>query len=91
MAIQVADNFSYQGAKPLDARLKYNTVADMVAVGVSTLYDGVLAYVVATKTYYTYDSNNTIDATLGKWREFNPGEDLEEITALEVDTLWANN
>ena len=73
MSIQVADNFSYQGAKPLDARLKYNTVADMVAVGASTIYDGILAYVTATKTYYTYDSTNDVDVTLGKWRELETG------------------
>lgn len=79
MAIQVADNFSYQGAKPLDARLKYNTVADMVAVGASTIYDGILAYVVATKTYYTYDSTNDVDVTLGKWRELETGGGAENI------------
>ena len=79
MAIQVADNFSYQGAKPLDARLKYNSVADMVAVSTSTLYDGVLAYVVATKTYYTYDSTNDVDATLGKWRELETGGGADNI------------
>ena len=73
MAIQVADNFSYQGAKPLDPRLKYNSVADMVAVSASTLYDGILAYVTATKTYYTYDSTNDVDVTLGKWRELETG------------------
>lgn len=89
--IQIADGFSLLSTVPIDNRIKYSTVADMVAMAESSLYEGCLAYVTATKKYYTYDSNNTIDATLGKWREFNPGEDLEEITALEVDTLWANN
>ena len=32
-----------------------------------------MAYVTATKTYYTYDSTNDVDATLGKWRELETG------------------
>ena len=88
MAIQVADNFSYQGAKPLDARLKYNTVADMVAVSTSTIYDGILAYVTATKTYYTYDSTNDVDPTLGKWRELTTGGGIVEGYFNEIDDLF---
>ena len=44
MALTLGDNFSYQGAKPLDGRIKYDTVAAMKAVSDSTLYDGCLAY-----------------------------------------------
>lgn len=73
MAISVADNFSYKGAKPLDARIKYNSVADMKAVSESDLYDGCLAYVTATKKNYQYDSSNTTDPTTGKWRELQTG------------------
>lgn len=73
MSMQIADNFSYQGTKPLDARVKFATVADMVAVADSSLYDGCMAYVTATKLYYTYDSTNTVDATFGKWREYKSG------------------
>ena len=91
MAISIADNFQYLGRKALDSRIIFDTVTAMVSTADSTIYDGCLGYVKANKAYYTYDAGNTVDATLGKWREFNPGEDLEEITALEVDTLWANN
>jgi len=73
MAISVADNFSYKGAKPLDARIKYNSVADMKAVSESDLYDGCLAYVTATKKNYQYDSTNSVDPTTGKWRELQTG------------------
>ena len=73
MSISVADNFSYLGTKPLDARVKYSSVADMVAVSASNLYDGCLAYVTATKKNYQYDSTNTSDPTLGKWRELEAG------------------
>ena len=70
MSIAVADNFSYKGAKPLDARTKYATIADMVAASEAILYDGCLAYVVETKKHYSFDSTNDLDETLGKWREF---------------------
>ena len=73
MSISVADNFQYLGAKPLDARVKYDTVANMVAVASANLYDGCLAYVTATKKNYQYDSSNDTDPTLGKWRELPTG------------------
>lgn len=73
MPISVADNFSYKGSKPLDARVKYSTVADMKDATASDLYDGCFAYVTATKKYYSYDSSNTVDETTGKWREYSSG------------------
>ena len=69
MSISVADNFSYQGTKPLDARFQFSSVANMKAAAEATLYNGCLAYVTATKTYYTYDSSNSVDSTTGRWRE----------------------
>lgn len=74
MAISVADNFSYQGGKPLDARMKFDTVALMVATPAASLYDGCFAYVKATKKYYSYDSANETDPTLGKWVEYSSGD-----------------
>ena len=73
MALTIGDNFSYMGAKPLDARLKYDTVANMKAMADSVLYDGCLAYCVATDKTYQWKSTNTVDPTLGKWREFETG------------------
>ena len=73
MAINVADNFSYKGSKPLDARIKYETVAAMAGAATADLYDGCMAYVTATKKYYSYDSTNTTDPTTGKWREYSSG------------------
>lgn len=73
MAIQVADGFSYSGSKPLDARLKYDTVANMKAVADASMYDGCLAYCVATDKTYQWKSTNTVDETLGRWREFSSG------------------
>lgn len=73
MAISVADNFSYKGSKPLDARIQYSTVANMKSATTSDLYDGCLAYVTETKKNYQYDSSNPVDETLGKWRELQTG------------------
>lgn len=74
MSISVGDNFSYLGAKPMDGRLKYDTLADMVGMADSTLYDGCMAYCVATDKNYQWKSTNESDATLGKWREFESGD-----------------
>ena len=73
MAISVADNFSYQGAKPLDARTKFGSVEEMALYDTASLYDGCIAYVANVKMYYTFDSSNDVDTTTGKWREFKGG------------------
>lgn len=77
MALTIGDNFSYMGAKPLDGRLKYDTVASMKAMADSVLYDGCLAYCTATDKTYQWKSTNEVDATLGKWREFSSGAEIE--------------
>lgn len=73
MALTLGDNFSYQGAKPLDARLTYSTVAAMKAVEDSTMYNGCIAYCTEADKTYQWKSTNTVDETLGKWREYNSG------------------
>lgn len=77
MALTIGDNFSYQGAKPLDERIKYDTLAAMKAMADSTLYDGCLAYCVATEKTYQWKSTNTVDTDTGKWREFTSGGGTE--------------
>lgn len=86
MALIIGDNFSYQGAKPLDARLKYDTIAAMAAMADSILYDGCLAYCSATDKTYQWKSTNTIDSTLGRWREFE-FDSIVELTQAEYDAL----
>lgn len=73
MALTIGDNFSYQGAKPLDTRLQYATIAEMVSKADSTLYDGIIAYCKADSKNYQWKSTNTVDPILGKWREFQSG------------------
>ena len=91
MAISVADNFSYKGSKPLDARIQYSTVANMKNATTSDLYDGCLAYVTATKKNYQYDSTNSVDPTTGKWRELQTGGGGGSSTFADLDDVDFDN
>lgn len=82
MALTLGDNFSYGGAKPLDARLKYATTTEMKTVADATMYDGCLAYCSGTDKTYQWKSTNTVDSTLGKWREFTTGTTITVDSAL---------
>lgn len=73
MAIKVADNFLYQGRKPLDNRIIIDTISDMVSMAPAIIYDGMIVYIKDTKEFYVYDSTNTEDAVLSKWRLLNTG------------------
>lgn len=73
MSINIGDNLSYLGAKPLDGRLKYDTVSEMAGMADNVLYEGCLAYCVGTGKTYQWKSSNTVDPTTGKWREFTSG------------------
>lgn len=96
MALVLGDNFSYGGAKPLDARLTYNTLAQMKAVADATMYDGCTAYCKEADKTYQWKSTNTVDENTGKWREFSSGgstggghtiEDSEGTDLTQRDTL----
>lgn len=73
MAILTADNFKYQGRKPLDSRIVQKTLADMTAMAESIIYSGIICYVEDEQKFYVFDINNTVDPTLKKWRELTTG------------------
>lgn len=73
MAITVADNFSYQGKKPLDGRDTFTTLAAMKAYAEASVYDGCLSYCDEDGKRYEFKSTNTVDPTTGKWREYSSG------------------
>ena len=85
MALTIGDNFSYLGAKPLDGRIKYNTISAMVAMTADTLYDGIMAYCVEDGKEYQWKSTNTADPTLGKWREFKTDVPTAYTSTPEMD------
>lgn len=69
MSIGIADNFLYQGRKPLDSRIVKDTINDMINMAESIVYDGIMVYNKETKKFYVFNSSNTEDDTLKKWRE----------------------
>lgn len=96
MAIKVADNFLYQGRKPLDNRISVGTLTDMTSMADSIIYDGMICYVKADKLFYVYDSTNTVDPVLNKWRLLKTGgtslKEYIQNTAYEKnDLLYLGN
>lgn len=73
MAITVADNFAYNGKKPLDNRTEYATLSAMKSVVDANINEGCMCYNKEDGKYYTFKSTNTVDDTTGKWREFETG------------------
>jgi len=71
MGILLADNFTYKAKKPIDSRIVCDTVADMVSLAESTIYEGILVYNKETEKFYVFKSNNVAAPVLGKWEEFN--------------------
>lgn len=73
MGINIADNFAYNGKKPMDNRTEYATLSAMKAVVDANINEGCICYNKEDGKYYTFKSTNTVDATTGKWREFETG------------------
>lgn len=90
MALKIGDNFSYNGKKPLDARNQFSTIAEMTAFAETSLDEGHICYVKETNKYYTFNSANDVDITLGKWRELNTGGSTsDEKVKLNADSETA--
>lgn len=93
--ILVADNFQYQGRKPLDSRLVVDDTATMVGLSENIIYDGILVYNKKQDKYYSYSSVNPIDVVYGKWKELKADVsagnadiiEYQQNTAYKKDTL----
>lgn len=93
MAITVADNFSYQGKKPLDGRDTFTTLAAMKAYAEASVYDGCLSYCDEDGKRYEFKSTNTVDPTTGKWREYSSGgggQTYNDFTGATASTAGAH-
>lgn len=87
MALLIGDNFNYQANKPNFERDSFTTLAAMKAYPETSIDDGHISYCAETDKHYKFLSTNTVDATTGKWREFETGASLpEEGTAGQVLT-----
>ena len=73
MSLTFGDNISYQGKKPLDSRSIFKTIADMKAYSENYLPPLAICQNEEDGKTYTYNVNNEVDETLGKWREFTSG------------------
>lgn len=85
MALNIGDNFSYLGAKPLDNREVFLTKADLTAVSLSTVYEGMVAYVKSEDKYYRLKGTT--------WVEFSSGSGISKwaaSTVYAVDDLVIN-
>ena len=92
--ISIADNFLYQGRKSLDSRIVKDTIADMVTMNESIIYDGIMVYNKETEKFYVFKSTNEVDPILAKWREFEAGSaksssvtEYEQGAAIKKSTL----
>ena len=65
MAINTIDNFSYKGAKPLDARLVFNTLDEMTSYPKENLYVGIIMYCRETSKHYTYNGISIDEMSIG--------------------------
>lgn len=93
MGINIADNFAYNGKKPMDNRTEYTTLAAMKAVVDANINEGCMCYNKEDGKYYTFKSTNTVDATTGKWREFQTGgggQTYNDFTGATASTAGAH-
>lgn len=89
MSLQIGDNFLYRGRKPLDNRIVASTIPDLIGIAESTIYSGIIAYVVSEKKYYTYDESNSLDPQLQKWRELTTAGVTIQSTSIDTVTTSA--
>lgn len=87
MALLIGDNFNYQGQKPNFERDSFDTIAAMKAYPETSLDDGHLSYCKEDGKRYEYKSSNSVDPTIGKWREFESGGGLESVPVATNDVV----
>lgn len=74
MSISLNANFELLSAGLyLDARQQFNTIIEMKDFAETSIPDGFITYNKETQKHYVFSSSNTVDTTLGKWREYNSG------------------
>lgn len=86
--IKVGTHFSPRFKRPLDDRFQFDTITEMKSFPEGALYDSIQTYNTETKKFYQYFSTNTIDATLGRWREISSTEALDaRLNTLEEEVV----
>ncbi len=94
MSMTIIDNFSLKGKSFMDGRQSVATLAALKAVPETDIPDGFRAYCTATRLWYEFNSSNSVDATLGRWRGINSSADARtdaKIKAAVTDKLGKPN
>ena len=73
MSISINSNFLLQSKMFLDSRQSFETLVDMASFLEGAIPEGFLTYNKETDKFYKFNASNTVDPTLGKWREFSSG------------------
>ena len=87
MSIQIADGFSLQAQKYLDNRQSFDTISEMANFVDTNLPDGFITYNKEDGKMYQFNSSNSVDTTLGKWREYTVSGEIE-FTAWKTSTNY---
>lgn len=82
--IATASGFLLNSTSPLDGRLLFDDLTELLATEEYNLYDGLLAYVKAEDKLYQFKSTNSEDVTLKKWREFSVDPKAPETKSISI-------
>lgn len=91
--ISILSGFDYRGQLPNFSRDMFNSVDEMVAFNENYLPDIFIANVIENGKTYKYQRSNSLDESLGRWRELEGGgsADLSAFyTKAETNTLLDN-
>lgn len=80
---KIGANFQYESNQPNFERDQYATLVALKAVNV--IDDGHVAFCQETGKHYEFHQNNTVDSTLGKWREWP--QETESIPNSTIDNM----
>ena len=87
MALQIGDNFNYQGQKPNFERDSFDSFAEMKAFPVTSVDDGHISYCAEDGRHYVFNSANEEDATTGRWRQLSGDAAVDPATAEDYGTV----
>ena len=85
--MEISENFSYIGPNQNFDRDSYATIAEMKAVQDKHMPNIFLATCEETGKAYIYRKANSVDATLGKWRDAAIDESASKLTAEQISHL----
>lgn len=81
--IQIIDNFDHRSKLPNFARDSFATLQEMRSCPDSDIDEGHISYCVATNKHYKFNSSNSADETIGKWREWKGEKVTREIKVIK--------